>query len=389
VVGFTASGHRCVDTSTVGWAVHEKKGGVNGAALGGVAGLGIAEFDVSGDIVGGEPDLAGGSRDCDASVAVDGGDRPVAAVLDHDAEVGAKSSVVAAGNHLVTNRDARRITTQIGHMRLRDVSTATLNSLYRGLGETLAPATVKNTHAVVHKALKDAVRQGILARNPAEHVELPRPEPPEANTWTADELGRFLDHVAAHRLGVAWRLVCLTGMRRSEVLGVGWRSVDLEEGRLAIVDTLVPINGKPVLRTGETKNRGCRRVIALDAGTITALREHRRRQNEVRLMAGDAWAKLDLVFTNAIGDPVNPATFTRWTKQQATQAGVPPLTPHDAARHGWATLALTAGVPPKVVQERLGHSSISITMDRYSHVIEGMDRAAAEAVAALIEHSSG
>lgn len=94
----------------------------------------------------------------------------------------------------------------------------------------------------------------------------------------------------------------------------------------------------------------------------------------------------DIACTCPIGDPVNPATFTRWTKQQA---GVPPLTPHDAARHGWATLALTAGVPPKVVQERLGHSSISITMDRYSHVIEGMDRAAAEAVAALIEQSSG
>ena len=75
-------------------------------------------------------------------------------------------------------RDARRITTRIGHMRLRDVSTATLNSLYRELGETLAPATVKNTHAVVHKALKDAVRQGILARNPAQHVELPRPDTP-------------------------------------------------------------------------------------------------------------------------------------------------------------------------------------------------------------------
>jgi integrase len=84
-----------------------------------------------------------------------------------------------------------------------------------------------------------------------------------------------------------------------------------------------------------------------------------------------------------------PGHLTRWTKQQATHVGVPPLTPHDAARHGWATLALTAGVPPKVVQERLGHSSISITMDRYSHVIEGMDRAAAEAVAALIEQSSG
>lgn len=286
-------------------------------------------------------------------------------------------------------RDAARVADRIGQLRLSNVSTATLNSLYRELGETLAPATVKNTHAVVHKALKDAVRQGILARNPAEHVELPRPEPPEANTWTAQELSRFLDHVAGHRLGVAWRLVCLTGMRRSEVLGVRWRSVDLEEGRLAIVDTLVPIKGKPMLRTGETKNRGSRRVIALDTGTIAALKEHRRRQNEERLMAGDAWANLDLVFTNPIGDPVNPATFTRWTKQQATQAGVPPLTPHEAARHGWATLALTAGVPPKVVQERLGHSSISITMDRYSHVIEGMDRAAAEAVAALIEQSSG
>ncbi len=149
------------------------------------------------------------------------------------------------------------------------------------------------------------------------------------------------------------------------------------------------LKNKSLLRTGETKSRRSRRVIALDGQTVAILRDHKRRQNEERLRAGEAWTDLDLVFTNELGEPVNPMTFTRWTKRLATEAGVPPLTPHDAARHGWATLALSAGVAPKVVQERLGHSSISITMDRYSHVIEGMDRAAAETVAALIEHSSG
>lgn len=286
-------------------------------------------------------------------------------------------------------RDTKRAKDRIGHLRLVDVSTATLNGLYRDLGRTLAAATVKNTHAVLHKSFEDAVRQGVLPRNPADYVELPKVESPQAETWTADELTRFLAHVRDHRLGVAWRLVCLTGMRRSEVLGVRWRNVDLEEGRVAVVDTLVPVRNKPVLRIGETKSRRSRRVIALDVGTVAALKDHRRRQNQERLLAGDAWEDLDLVFTNELGQPVNPMSFTAWTKRLAVEAGVKPLTPHDAARHGWATLALSAGVHPRVVQERLGHSSISITMDRYSHVIEGMDRAAAETVAALIEHSSG
>jgi integrase len=286
-------------------------------------------------------------------------------------------------------RDARRVTTRIGHMRLRDVSTATLNRLYRELEQSLAPATVKNTHAVTHKAFKDGVKQGLLAKNPAEHVELRRPDSATPQTWTASELTRFLGHVRGHRLGVAWRLMCLTGMRRSEVLGLRWSNVALDAGSVAVVDTLVPVKGKPVLRADETKTRRSRRVVGLDTATVTALKVHRRRQAKERLRAGEAWAELDLVFTNEIGDPVNPATFTRWTARLAIEAGVPRLTPHDAARHGWATLALTAGIAPKVVQERLGHSSIAMTMDRYSHVIEGMDRAAAETVAALVEHTSG
>jgi len=106
--------------------------------------------------------------------------------------------------------------------------------------------------------------------------------------------------------------------------------------------------------------------------------------NAERLRAGPAWEKLDLVFCDEPGGMINPATFTRTTKRLATEADVPSLTPHPAARHTWATPALSSGVQPKVVQERLGHSTSTITLDRHSHVTEGMDREAAERVAALI-----
>jgi integrase len=117
---------------------------------------------------------------------------------------------------------------------------------------------------------------------------------------------------------------------------------------------------------------------------VAVLREHRKRQNEERPRAGTSRGDLDLVFTDEIGGINSPDTFTRTTKAIAVEAGVPPLTPHSAGRHGWAILALASGVHPKVVQERLSHSSIAITLDRYSHVIEGMDRDAAEKVEALI-----
>lgn len=281
-------------------------------------------------------------------------------------------------------RDVARAIEGVGSYRLRDLTTATLSAFYKSLSETLAPATVKNTHAVIHKACVDAVRQGVLARNPGDHVELPKQETPETETWTADELGRFLTHAEPHRLYAAMVIMCSTGMRRSEVLGARWQNLNLETGRLAVVDTLVPVKGKPMLRIGETKTRRSRRVIALDTRTVSVLREHRARQNAERLRAGGAWADLDLVFTNELGEMINPATFTRLVKKLAIEAGVPPLTPHAAARHTWATLALGSGVHPRVVQERLGHSTVALTLDRYSHVIEGMDRDAAETVAALI-----
>jgi integrase len=177
-------------------------------------------------------------------------------------------------------------------------------------------------------------------------------------------------------------------MRRSELLGLRWRNVDLEAGTAAITDTVVMANHRPKLRLGETKSRRSRRVIALDTATITVLREHKARQSAERLRAGEAWEDLDLVFCKEVGGVISPNMFTRWTKKLAVEAGVRPLTPHPAGRHTWATIALSSGkIHPKVVQERLGHSSISITLDRYSHLVEGMDREAAEIVAKMIKDS--
>jgi integrase len=278
-------------------------------------------------------------------------------------------------------REVKRLIEAIGSQRLRDLTTATISTFYASLTDAgLSPKTVKNCHSVLHKALSDAVRQDVLRRNPADHVELPRAHAPEMETWTADQLRRFLDHVAGHRMHAAFLLMCSTGMRRSEVLGLRWTNLDLDTGKLAVVDTVVPVRSKPVLRLGETKSRCSRRVIALDGRTVAVLREHKAAQAAERLRAGQAWENLDLVFTDELGGIFHPDTFTRNTKALAVEAGVPALTPHSAARHTWATLALSSGVHPKVVQERLGHSSISITLDRYSHIIDGMDREAAETV---------
>ena len=279
--------------------------------------------------------------------------------------------------------DIRRIIKGLGPRQLRHMTPAMVNLFYRDLSKTLSPKTIRNSHGTFHRALADAVRQGVIPRNVSDYAELPRAERHEMKTWSATELKKFLRHAESHRLYPAFVLACSSGLRRSEVLGLAWRSVDLDKGKASIVDTLVPVKGEVVLRTGETKSRRSRRVIALDSTTVTVLRAHQVRQKEEKLAAGPMWSDLKLCFTNEIGEPVKPDTFTRTWKRLATEAGVPPLTPHAAARHTWASLALEARVPLKVVQEQLGHSSINITADIYSHVSEDLSREAVERVAEM------
>jgi integrase len=272
------------------------------------------------------------------------------------------------------------------------VDAGTLNTLYAALladgrkdhaGGGLSPRSVRYIHTIIHRALKDAVRWGRLARNPADAADPPKAAEagrPESITWTADQLRTFLEGTRARRHWTAHPLLATSGMRRGEVLGLRWRDLDLDGGRVSIRQTVIAVRHTAMLGTPKTAKG--RRTITLDKGTVAALREQRKQQNAERLLMGAGWTDNDLVFCHVDGTMLHPERFTRSFSDAVRRLGLPAIRLHDL-RHGWATLALQAGVHPKVVQERLGHANIGITLDTYSHVVAGLHEDAAEQVAAL------
>lgn len=282
----------------------------------------------------------------------------------------------------------RHIIPEVGGIRLQQLTVEDLDAAYQSLisgggvdGAPLSPKTVRNAHGVVRTALRDALRRGHVVRNVAEHARLPRLERPEMKVWTAAQVGRFLDHVQSNRFHAMWTLYVTTGMRRGEVIGLRWSDLELEAARLVVQRSLTVAAGRMVW--SEPKTARGRRVIALDAATVSALRRHRTAQAEEKLAAGPAWQDDDLVFCWPDGSAIQPQLPTKWIREHAEAAGLPKIRLHDL-RHTWATLALGAGVPAKVVSERLGHANVSITLDVYTHVSPALDQDAADTVAAAI-----
>jgi integrase len=281
------------------------------------------------------------------------------------------------------------VTTKIipafGTRKLQQLTPAEINGLYADLAARgLAAKTIRNVHGVLHRALADAARWGLTSRNVADLADPPKTVRPEIKTWTAGEVRSFLAATAEDRLAVLWIVMAGTGMRRSEVLGLRWPSVDLDARRLAVVDTVVSVDNRATLRLRETKTAASRRTIALDAATTTVLRSHRTRQLEERLRAGTAWGNDDeLVFVREDGSLLRPDWVTRTFQRTAAAQGLEPIGPH-GLRHTWATLALEAGVQAKVVSERLGHSNVGMTLDRYSHVLPTLQEDAAETVGQIL-----
>lgn len=274
---------------------------------------------------------------------------------------------------------------RLGKVRLVKLTGLDLSSLYGELlasgyrkGNTirgLSPTTVKYIHQIVRKALADAVRWGLLVRNPAAQVDPPRKSDQEMATWSAPQARRFIEAVADDRLRAMWVLLCSTGMRRGEVLGLRWDDVDLDAGRIAVQRALVEVSGYD-LRLSDPKSARARRSVRLDAHTTAALARHRRRQLEER-MAHGLGSRAELVFTRPDGSQLQPQRVSRSFQSLARRAELPSIRLHDL-RHTAATLALAAGIHPKVVSERLGHSTIQLTLDTYSHVVEGIHEAAAD-----------
>lgn len=228
-------------------------------------------------------------------------------------------------------------------------------------------------------------------RNPAERADPPSQSTVnrarrEMRTWNAAELRRFLDHVRSDRLAAGWIVAATTGMRRGEVLGQRWEDVDLTAARLAVRQTLVMVDGRPRLSLPKTPRS--RRTIDLDGRTVNALRRWRERQEEDRRSWDDAWCASGLVFTREDGSWVGPDGWSAAFDRHVLAAGLPRIRLHDL-RHTHATLLLASGVPPKVVSERLGHTTIAFTLDTYAHVVPGMQAEAANRFAALVFDRTG
>jgi integrase len=167
----------------------------------------------------------------------------------------------------------------------------------------------------------------------------------------------------------------------AELAGLRWADVDLEAGRLSVRQPRVVVANLP--QASEPKTARGRRSLAVDPVTVSALRRHRARQLEHKLAVGARYQESGLVVTWLDGSPIHPVRFSRWFEQHARRAGLPKIRLHDL-RHSSASAALAAGVPAKVISERLGHATIAVTMDIYSHVLPGLDREAADTVARLI-----
>jgi integrase len=282
-----------------------------------------------------------------------------------------------------------RVKDHLGYLKLQDLRPLHIEELYSTLlreghryGGGLSPKTVRNVHIALRRSLADAERFGLVPRNVAAVVRAPTAPRDELQTWTADQARTFLAAVESHRLRAAWRLLLATGMRRGEVLGLRWSAVDLKARRLQINRTLTIVDDQLVWAAPKTARS--RRMVSIDDATAKELQAHHKRQLEEHVAAGPAWNEKDLVFCDELGNEVQPDRFTRWFAIAVRDAGVPKIRLHDL-RHTWATLALQAGVHPKVVSERLGHATTSITLDIYSHVQPELDAQAATTVAALFE----
>ncbi len=284
----------------------------------------------------------------------------------------------------------------LGGTQLQQVTAGHLNGLYRSLlgsghrngTSGSAPKTVRNIHIAVSKLLADAVDRGLVSRNIATSAKAPKPRKTgltEIRFWTPEELSAFLQSMKDDRLYPLWHLAAMTGMRRGELLGLRWDDIDFGAKRVAVRQAVISVAYEVLVTTPKSHSA---RVIDLDPRSVDVLRQHRRAQDAEQVAAGDHYVENDRVFRKPDGTAIHPDVVRTMFELRVTRSGLKRIRFHDL-RHTHTTIGLRAGVPVKVMSERLGHTTPAFTLQQYAHVIPGMQAEAAEAIADLVADAPG
>ena len=260
----------------------------------------------------------------------------------------------------------------LGKKRIEKLTPADVQHLVNDkLKSGLSPQTVRHIIATLRVALSIAVKWQLVYRNVATLVSLPRSHKQEMKIFTPEEAKTFLDYVKGHRLEALFIMALTLGLRRSELLGLRWSDIDLDNATLRVNYGLQRFEGK--LHLMEPKTEKSRRVLPLPSFLVSALRAHRTSQLEERLALGPNWQETGFVFISTIGTPIEPRNLNRTFDAILKKTKLPKIRFHDL-RHSCATILLAQGVPQRTLMEILGHSQISLTMNTYSHVLPEMTR---------------
>lgn len=267
----------------------------------------------------------------------------------------------------------KHVLPSLGAIPLQALRTSAIQELYNQKAKTLSPWMVHRMHILINRALKQAVKERLIPANPAEYTERPPVKRKEFKVLSAEEINRYLEAARKHRMYAAFLLECTTGLRRGELLALTWDCVDFAKGTVKVKASLSRVRlvdeGRTELRFGRPKTESGWRDIPLPPGVLHELREHRKRQAQEKLLAGQGRRDTNLVFTMEDGRPVDPRTFHRWHTAILKEAGLPHVRVHDL-RHSFASLLADAGEDPETLRALLGHSRTSTTMDLYCHASE-------------------
>lgn len=270
---------------------------------------------------------------------------------------------------------------RLGRIRLTALTPQHVQSLLNEKARShLSPRTVHHIRAVLRCALNKAMRWGLVIRNVAELVDLPRIPRAERLTLDADDARTFLEVVRGHDHEALYTVALALGLRQGEALGLKWEDIDFAKRTLTVRRALQRVNGK--MTFVEPKSATSRRTIPLPGIAVDALRRHQERQSTARFRPGPPWD--GLVFTSSVGTPMSARNLFRAFKKLLKRAGLPRAIRFHDLRHSCASLLLAQGISPRTIMETLGHSQISLTLNTYSHVVPSLQREAADVMDRLL-----